>query len=57
MGNQSIQPPYDVCDPTDFFVISTRQDKHFGQFVFPKTNLGEHLLSHKALKKKLSKQG
>lgn len=40
IGNQPIQP-YDISDPIDFFVISTRQDKHFGQFVFPKTILGE----------------
>ena len=33
--------PYDASDPLDFFVISTRKDNHFGQFVFPKSALCE----------------
>ncbi|WP_017689819.1 MepB family protein [Paenibacillus sp. PAMC 26794] len=28
--------PYDVSDPADMYVISTRLGSHFGQFVFPK---------------------
>ncbi|MEO2214546.1 MepB family protein [Paenibacillus amylolyticus] len=28
--------PYDVSDPADVYVISTRSGSHFGQFVFPK---------------------
>ncbi|MGO4272884.1 MepB family protein, partial [Paenibacillus sp. TAF58] len=28
--------PYDVSDPVDYFVISTRQGTNFGQFIFPK---------------------
>ncbi|MDF2648852.1 MAG: MepB domain containing protein [Paenibacillus sp.] len=35
IGDGSIQP-YDVSDPVDFFVISTRSGNNFGQFVFPK---------------------
>ncbi len=31
--------PYDLSDPADFFVISTRQSNSFGQFVFPKAEL------------------
>ncbi|WP_245720374.1 MepB family protein [Nocardia uniformis] len=27
--------PFDTTDPIDLFVISTREDQHFGQFVFP----------------------
>ncbi|MER6787820.1 MepB family protein [Streptomyces sp. NPDC000658] len=27
--------PFDVTDPVDLFVVSTRDDHHFGQFVFP----------------------
>lgn len=33
--------PYDVSDPSDFYVISTRKGNSFGQFVFPK-----HVLYH-----------
>ena len=35
IGKGPIQP-YDISDPVDFYVISVRQGKHFGQFVFPK---------------------
>src|SRR6185312_13045253 len=35
VGNGPIQP-FDVVDPVDLFVISTRKESHFGQFVFPK---------------------
>jgi hypothetical protein len=34
--------PHDVLDPIDYFVIATRQDDNFGQFVFPKPVLCEH---------------
>lgn len=34
-GDGSIQP-YDVSDPVDLYVISTRKGNNFGQFVFPK---------------------
>lgn len=34
--------PYDINDPFDFFVISTRKDNQFGQFIFPKSVLCEH---------------
>lgn len=33
--------PYDITDPFDFVVISVRNNKHFGQFVFPKEVLYE----------------
>ncbi|CAL1518798.1 MepB family protein [Chitinophaga sp. MM2321] len=34
--------PYDLSDPVDLFIISTRKDNHFGQFIFPKTVLCAH---------------
>ena len=36
--NGPIQP-YDLADKLDFFVVSTRFQGHFGQFVFPKLAL------------------
>jgi hypothetical protein len=41
IGNNPIQP-YDISDPFDFFIISTRKDDCFGQFIFPKSVLCEH---------------
>jgi hypothetical protein len=41
LGKGAIQP-FDVSDPFDFFIIATRQDDHFGQFVFSKALLYEH---------------
>ncbi|MEI8295890.1 MAG: MepB family protein [Alphaproteobacteria bacterium] len=41
IDNGPIQP-YDVCDPFDLFVVSTRKNSSSGQFVFPKTALYEH---------------
>jgi hypothetical protein len=38
IGDGPIQP-YDVSDPVDFFVISTRKGNNFGQFIFPKAVL------------------
>ncbi|MFD0713294.1 MepB family protein [Paenibacillus sp. GCM10027626] len=38
IGNGPIQP-YDISDPVDLFVISTREGNNFGQFVFPKAVL------------------
>ena len=38
LENGPIQP-FDSSDPVDFFIISTRQDDRFGQFVFPKAVL------------------
>ncbi|MCE5173737.1 MepB family protein [Paenibacillus profundus] len=40
IGDGPIQP-YDVSDPVDFFVISTRKGSNFGQFIFPKVVLCE----------------
>ena len=37
--NGPIQP-YDILDNVDFFVISTRTDNNFGQFVFSKSATG-----------------
>jgi hypothetical protein len=31
--------PYDISDSIDFFVVSTRKGKYFGQFIFPKSVL------------------
>ncbi|MDR3492199.1 MAG: MepB family protein [Gammaproteobacteria bacterium] len=31
--------PYDISDPIDLYIISTRKGNHFGQFVFPKSEL------------------
>ncbi|MEK3864361.1 MepB family protein [Paenibacillus sp. FSL H7-0716] len=37
-----------LSDPTDLFVISTRNGNHFGPFIFPKAVLGEQdILSDK----------
>jgi hypothetical protein len=33
--------PYDMEDPVDLFVVSVRDNEHFGQFVFPKNILYE----------------
>ena len=33
--------PHDLEDPFDFFVVSVRHGKSFGQFVFPKAVLCE----------------
>ncbi|MBK3494206.1 MepB family protein [Viridibacillus sp. YIM B01967] len=38
IGAGPIQP-YDISDPVDLFVISTRKGNNFGQFVFPKAVL------------------
>lgn len=40
IGNGPIQP-FDAADPVDLFVISTRDDDGFGQFVFPREVLRE----------------
>ncbi|MBD0710405.1 MULTISPECIES: MepB family protein [unclassified Streptomyces] len=34
--------PFDIADPVDLFVISTREPRHFGQFVFPVDALRRH---------------
>lgn len=34
--------PYDAADPVDLFVISSRDEQHFGQFVFTMDALREH---------------
>ncbi|OEJ37234.1 MepB domain containing protein [Streptomyces agglomeratus] len=34
--------PFDTTDPVDLFVISSRDDNHFGQFVFPMDALRRH---------------
>lgn len=34
-----ITQPYDVSDPFVFYIISTRKENHFRQFVFPKSLL------------------
>lgn len=47
IGDGPIQP-YDVLEPVDFYVISTRKGSNFGQFIFPKTVLCERdILSNK----------
>lgn len=40
IGKGSIQP-FDISDPVDFFIVSTRKDNQFGQFIFPKSVLCE----------------
>lgn len=37
----SIQP-YDSTDLIDFFIITTRKEDHYGQFIFPKSVLCQH---------------
>ena len=34
--------PYDVSDPVDFYIVSTRKADRFGQFIFPKDVLAKH---------------
>ncbi len=41
VGRGPIQP-FDLGDPVDVFVVSTRSGPHFGQFVFPKAALAAH---------------
>ena len=41
IGNGPIQP-YDISDPVDFFVISTRKNNNFGQIILPKSVLCQH---------------
>lgn len=31
--------PFEITDPIDLFIISTRNGSHFGQFIFPKSVL------------------
>lgn len=31
--------PYDMNDPVDLFIVSVRNNNHFGQFIFPKSIL------------------
>lgn len=40
LGCGPIQP-FEVSDPMDVFVVSTRSGSHLGQFVFPKAALAE----------------
>lgn len=40
IGKGPIQP-FDVSDDIDLFMISTRNDEHFGLFIFPKSVLQE----------------
>ncbi|WMX56243.1 MepB family protein [Peribacillus sp. R9-11] len=47
IGDGAIQP-YDISDPADLFVISTRKGNNFGQFVFPKAVLcDQNIISNK----------
>lgn len=47
IGDGPIQP-YDISDPADLFIICTRKENNFGQFVFPKAVLGnQDILSNK----------
>lgn len=40
IGKGPIQP-YDITDPVDLFIVSVRNNQHFGQFIFPKEVLYE----------------
>ena len=40
-NEKGITQPYDISDPIEFFIIATRKDNKFGQFVFPKNILCE----------------
>jgi hypothetical protein len=37
--NQGPIQPFDSTDPIDLFIVSTREDNHFGLFIFPKSIL------------------
>lgn len=41
IGNGPIQP-YDMSEPVDYYVISTREGNNFGHFIFPKAVLCDH---------------
>ncbi|PHQ81345.1 MAG: MepB domain containing protein [Coxiella sp. (in: Bacteria)] len=43
IGNGPIRP-YDIADPLDFFIISTRQNDQLGQFVFPTSILHDQAI-------------
>lgn len=39
--------PFDISDPVNLFIISTRKNNRFGQFIFPGSVLLEHdIISH-----------
>ncbi|MEA5401908.1 MepB family protein [Arcicella sp. DC2W] len=40
-NQQGIIEPFEMNDKVDFFIISTRKDNRFGQFIFPKALLYE----------------
>jgi len=47
--------PYDIMDEFDFFVISVRKDKQFGQFIFSKSILLKHkIISNNGQRGKLA---
>ena len=46
IGNGPIQP-FDVSDEVDLFIVSTRKNNHFGQFIFPKSALCEQSIVSK----------
>ncbi len=41
VNNGPIQP-YDISDEVEFFIITTRKNNNFGQFVFPKSVLYQY---------------
>lgn len=38
-NSKGITQPFDATDAIDFVIISSREGKHFGQFIFPKSIL------------------
>ena len=54
LPNKSVLP-YDVIDPFDFLIVSTRKAHHFGQFIFPKSILrNKGIVSEKGWKGKMA---
>jgi hypothetical protein len=41
-NNNGITEPYDIIDDLDFIIIISKSDHNFGQFVFPKSILGQN---------------
>jgi hypothetical protein len=40
-SSEGLTTPYDSTDPVDILIVCTKNDDHFGQFVFPKSTLME----------------
>jgi len=39
---EGVTAAHDILDPVDLFIIHSRKDKSFGQFIFPKSTLSQY---------------